>query len=283
MAKSTRRNTSKTINQEPTEQDVSFINKVLKTKHRLKCKNHKQKEFANLITEKEIVISAGPAGVGKSYVAIARAIELIQNKTNQHETLIIVKPAVEAEEKLGFMPGDMREKMEPHVASSLDIIDKIIGKPARLQLEVAEVIKVEPLGFLRGKTIDNSIVIVEETQNMSPKQVKTLLTRIGSNSKYIISGDLDQSDRYKHVNESGLYDAMNRHRNVSEIGFFEFTNEDIVRNKIIGKILENYDRVMNNVPKKDETIKVKVREPKPKKKINFFRKVRIFFKRKFKF
>jgi len=286
MTKGTRKNTTKTTNQEP-EQDVSFINKVLKTKRRLKCKNVKQKEFANLITDKEIIISSGPAGVGKSFVAIARAIELIQNKTNQHETLVIVKPAVEAGEKLGFIPGDMREKMEPHVASSLDIIDKIIGKSARTQLEDAEIIKVEPLGFLRGKTIDNSIVIVEEVQNMSPEQVKTLLTRIGTNSKYVLSGDLDQSDKYKYVNDSGLYDVMNRHRNITEIGFFEFTNDDIVRNKIISKILDNYETVINNRPTKIKQSRpvlkpVYLKDKKPKKKNKLFRRLRIFFKRKFK-
>ena len=272
------------VKEEPTEKDVSLINKVLKTKHRLKCKNHKQKEFANLITDKEIVISAGPAGVGKSYVAIARAIELIQNKTNQHDTLIIVKPAVEAGEKLGYMPGDMREKMEPHVASSLDIIDKIMGKPARVQLEDADVIKVEPLGFLRGKTIDNSIVIVEEVQNMSPEQVKTLLTRIGSHSKYVLSGDLDQSDKYRNVNDSGLYDAMNRHKNISEIGFFEFTNDDIVRNKIIGKILLNYETSTNNVPKPPKPPKPRIIiESGSKQKNKLLRKLKIYFKRNFNF
>lgn len=283
MAKSTRRNTTKT-NKEFKEVDVSLINKVLKTKHRLKCKNARQKEFANLITEKEIVISAGPAGVGKSYVAIARAIELLQNKTNSHETLIIVKPAIEAGEKLGYLPGDMREKMEPHVASSLDIIDKVMGKAARIQLEEAEIIKVEPLGFLRGKTIDDAIVVVEEVQNMSPEQVKTLLTRIGSNSKYVLSGDLDQSDRYRNVRESGLYDIMNRHRNIQEIGFFEFTKADIVRNPIISKILDNYETVTNDVTTIRIPVKVSVKEPKAKtkKKPNrFFRKLKIFFKRKF--
>ena len=211
---------------------------------------------------------------------------MLQNKTSPYDTLIITKPAIEAGEKLGNLPGDMKEKMEPHVASSLDIIYKIIGKANRQKLEELEIIKVEPLGFIRGKTIDNSIVVIEEVQNMSPEQVKTILTRIGENSKYVLSGDLDQSDKYRNVKQSGLYDAMNRHKNIDEIGFFEFEKEDIVRNKIICKILKNYDNVSNNVPtkrnqNKDLTDK-QTKKPNKKKKHPLLRRLNIYLKRKFK-
>ena len=286
MSKSTRRSTSKNINERGEQTSENPINEILKTKHRLKCKNVKQKHFANLITEKEIVISAGPAGVGKSFVTIARAIELLQNKTNKYNKLIISTPAIESGEKLGFLPGDMKEKMEPHVASSIDIVDKIIGKSNRIKLEELDAIQIQPLAFIRGKTIDNAILVMEEVQNMAPDQVKTLLTRIGENSKFILSGDLDQSDRYRDVKQSGLYDAMNRHKNVDEIGFFEFDLEDIVRNPIICKILKNYDTVNNNVPIKNNQApsKQKVNKVKPKKINNkYFRKIKIFFKRNFKF
>jgi len=243
------------------------VNRILPKRVRLKCKNKTQKDFANLITSHEIVIASGPAGVGKSYVAIARAIELLQNKSNSYDKIIIAKPAVEADEKHGFMPGDMREKMEPHISSSLDIIDKIIGKKARLQLEEAEIVLIQPLAFLRGKSIDNSIVIIEEAQNMSPKQMKTLLTRIGSYSKFVISGDLDQSDRYRNVEDSGLYDALHRHKNVREIGFHEFKIQDIVRNPLISKILHNYTidvelpvtKVKGTKPEKVKVIKDEVK------------------------
>ena len=246
MAKPSKRSTSKTKNEViKTHNDI--VNETLTTRYRLKCKNKKQREFANLISEKEIVIAAGPSGVGKSYITIARAIELLQNKTNPYNKIIISKPAVEAGEKHGFLPGDMKEKMEPYVASSIDIIDKIIGKPNRLKLVQLELIMVEPLAFIRGKSIDNAILIMEEAQNMSPEQVKTLLTRIGENSKFVISGDLDQSDKFRNVKQSGLYDAMKRHRNIDEIGFFQFYNNDIVRNPIISKILNNYETVSNDV------------------------------------
>ena len=280
MPKTQRRTPSSILE---TKKQNRVIDSVLTKKHRLKCKNIKQKEFANLINEKEIIIAAGPAGVGKSYIAIARGIELIQNKTTPYKTLIITKPAIEAGEKLGHLPGDMKEKMEPHVASSLDIIDKIIGKSNRQKLEELEIIKVEPLGFIRGKTIDNSVVIVEEVQNMSPEQVKTILTRIGENSKYVLSGDLDQSDRYKNVKQSGLYDAMNRHRNISEIGFFEFKIEDIVRNPIISKILNNYDNTDNMIDNKNHVKidSIKNKSKRKNKKIKLIRRINIFLKRKF--
>jgi|TARA_R110000823_G_C15950934_1_gene501716 phosphate starvation-inducible PhoH-like protein len=223
-----------------TEVQVSKINELLPNRVRLKCKNVKQKDYYNLIRNNEIVVCAGPAGVGKSYVAIAAAIELLQLKTTPYDKIVLINPAVEAEEKLGFMPGDMREKLGPYVDSSLDIIDKIIGKPIRLQLEEDGTIGVGGLGFIRGKSIDNTVLVMEEAQNMSPNQMKTLLTRIGENTKFIISGDLDQSDKYNDVKSSGLYDAMDRLRGVSEIGFFKFELSDIVRNPIISKILECY-------------------------------------------
>lgn len=219
---------------------VSSANKIIGNKVRLKCKNFKQKEFANLIKEKEIVICSGPAGTGKSYVSIAIAIELLQNTSNSYNKILIIKPLVEADENVGFLPGDLKEKMAPFLASSIDIVDKIVGKSTRINLENSEDIGLEALGFIRGKTIDNAILIVEEAQNMSAKQMKTLLTRIGYNSKYIISGDLDQSDRYRNVEQSGLFDAMRKHTNIPEIGLFEFDINDIVRNPIITKILMNY-------------------------------------------
>ena len=217
-------------------------NKIIGNKVRLKCKNEKQKQYANLIKEKEVVICSGPAGTGKSYVSIAVAIELLQSTSNSYNKILIVKPAVEAEENLGFLPGDIKEKMAPYLASSIDIVDKILGKVTRIELEKSEDLMAEPLGFIRGKTIDNAILIMEEAQNMSPTQMKTLLTRIGYNSKYVISGDMDQSDKYDNINKSGLYDAMMKHGNVEEVGMFEFNENDIVRNPLISKLLRNYKK-----------------------------------------
>tara|TARA_R110000796_G_scaffold11198_7_gene37414 strand:- start:10186 stop:10938 length:753 start_codon:yes stop_codon:yes gene_type:complete len=230
---------SKVINISGNKPEITKANEILGKKVRLKCKNIKQKEYANLIKEKEISICAGPAGVGKSYIAIAIAIELLQNN-NSFNKIIIVKPAVEAEENLGFLPGDLKEKMAPYLASSLDIVDKILGKENRIKLEEEELLICEPLGFIRGKSIDNSVLIMEEAQNLSGSQMKTLLTRIGYGAKYIISGDMDQSDKYSRIEDTGLYDAMTKHHNIPEIGLFEFGINDIVRNPLITKILGNY-------------------------------------------
>lgn len=250
------------------------ITTLLHTREELKCKNKTQKELITAINEKEIVIAAGPAGVGKSYVTIARAIELLKSKNNTFSKIIVCTPAVEAEEKLGFLPGDMREKMDPYLASSMDIFDKLIGKANRMKLEELELLQVQALAYIRGKSIDNTILILEEAQNMSPSQMKTLLTRIGNNSKFIISGDLDQSDRYKNANQSGLYDALMKHRNVPDIGFIEFSIDEIVRNKVISKILANYIKA-EQTPK-ETTYKKLVMVEEPKKSI--FQKFLDFFK-----
>jgi len=229
------------------EEDKFFepeVTKMLGHRFRFKCKNESQKVFSKLITEKEIIIAAGPAGTGKSFVAIGRAIELLQNVSNPYKAIVLSKPAVEAEEKIGFAPGSVREKMEPHIASSLDIIDKIIGKTNRIKLEEKGLLIIQPLGFIRGKTFDNKIIIIEEAQNLSKSQCKTILSRIGHSSKLIISGDLDQSDRYKDVRQSGLFELMTLHRNIPEIGFYEFGVADIVRNPLITKILNNYPKTV---------------------------------------
>jgi phosphate starvation-inducible PhoH-like protein len=262
------------------------INDILITKHRLKCKNLKQKEFANLISEKEIVLATGPAGVGKSYVAIARAIELLQNTSNQYQKITLINPAVEAEEKLGYLPGTVREKLDPFVGSSIDIVDKIVGVQNRIKLEEDGILSVGALGFIRGKTIDNTILVMEEAQNMSPNQMKTLLTRIGYNSKFIISGDLDQSDKYDDFRKSGLYDAVSRHKNIDEVGFIEFNVDEIVRNPLITKLLNNYKPNDTTLPKRqpkstvidENNLKIVQNKRKPK----LFRKISIWFRKNFK-
>lgn len=270
-----------TRTERPKPKPALDVTKILYMREELKCKNKTQKDLINLINEKEIVIAAGPAGVGKSYVAIARALELLKNTSNTFNTIILSKPAVEADENHGFIPGTLREKMEPYIASSLDIIDKIIGKANRLRLEEMEVILVQPLAFIRGKSIDNTLLIMEEAQNMTPQQMKTLLTRIGTGSKFIISGDLDQSDKYKDYRQSGLYDAMNRHKNVEEIGFITFSEDEIVRNKVITKILGNYKRDIEAPKKPAAPTPPADRHLQPKKKSwigKMMKKIKNFFK-----
>jgi phosphate starvation-inducible protein PhoH len=244
------------------------INTVLKSKVRFKFRTIKQREFSDLIDDKEIVVAYGPAGTGKSLISIAKGLELLQADDSKYKQLIIVKPAVEAEESLGFLKGSLEEKMEPHIASSMDIVDKLVSEPTRINLVDAKIIRVEPLSFIRGKTFSDSVLVFEESQNVSPNQMKTILTRIGENSKYIISGDLDQSDKYRNVKESGLYDLIQRHKNIEEIGFFEFGEGDIVRNPLITKILKNYEKVDTKINKKELLIEDELLEKRVQKRID---------------
>jgi len=207
-----------------------------------KAKNKKQQEFYDLMEEQEIVICTGPAGVGKSYLTALKALELLSEPDNEFYKIVITTPAVEADEKLGFLPGDIIEKMSPYTFSTLYLFEKIIGKKQVQSLMEAEHIIIMPLGYMRGINVDHSILIAEEFQNSTKRQTKTLLTRIGFKSKFIISGDLEQSDRYKNVSETGLYDSMERLKNIEHIGMFEFAEEDVVRNPLIGKILETYKK-----------------------------------------
>ena len=149
--------------------------------------------------------------------------------------------AVEAEEKLGSLPGNLEEKLDPYIFPSYYLLNKIIGKESREKLKQHDVIEVFALAYMRGMNIDNSILIFEESQNCTPSQMKLLLTRIGFNSKFFISGDVEQTDRYKDKTQSGLYDALNRFREIERIGVFEFENADVIRNPLISKILDKYD------------------------------------------
>lgn len=209
---------------------------------REKFLNDTQKEYWDVLGNNEITLCFGPAGVGKSYIAMKKAVDLLWDDDNKYEKILIVRPAVEAEEKLGSLPGGLEEKLDPYIFPSYYLLNKIIGKEMREKLKELEVIEVFALAFMRGMNIDNSILIFEEGQNATPSQMKLLLTRIGFNSKFFISGDVEQSDRYKNKTHSGLWDAIEKFRDSTEISIFEFKDrKDIVRNPIISKILQKYD------------------------------------------
>ena len=200
-----------------------------------------QREYYDKLVKNQITICSGPAGVGKSFIAMKAAVDLIADHTSPYEKIIIVRPAVEAEEKLGSLPGNVEEKLDPYIFPSYYLLNKIIGKEAREKLKQMEVIEVFALAYMRGMNIDNSILIFEEAQNATPKQMKLLLTRIGTDSKFFISGDLEQTDRYKDKKHSGLWDAIEKFKNISEIGVHEFGDDDVVRNPLITEILKRYE------------------------------------------
>jgi phosphate starvation-inducible PhoH-like protein len=222
-----------------------LINLIIKKKQRNKFLSSNQKDYYEILKSNQITICSGPAGVGKSYIAMKAAVDLLIDKNNSYEKIIIVRPAVEAEEKLGSLPGGLEEKLDPYIFPSYYLLNKIIGKDSREKLKEAEVIEVFALAYMRGMNIDNSILIFEEAQNASPNQMKLLLTRIGFNSKFFISGDIEQTDRYKHKEQSGLYDALQKFKDIDDVGTFEFNDKDIVRNPLISKILQKYDENRN--------------------------------------
>jgi len=234
-------------NQSPDESKKNLnrkelISEIVKKKTKEKFLTVNQKKYYDTLISSEITVCSGPAGVGKSYITMKAAIDLIADPTTPYEKIIIVRPAVEAEEKLGSLPGNVEEKLDPYIFPSYYLMNKIIGKEAREKLKEIDVIEVFALAYMRGMNIDNSILIFEEGQNASPSQMKLLLTRIGFNSKFFISGDVEQSDKYKNKTQSGLWDAIEKFRDGGDISVFEFKDKnDIVRNKLITKILEKYE------------------------------------------
>ena len=229
----------------PINSKKEIISQVLKKRPKNKFLTENQKIYYETLLNNQITICSGPAGVGKSYVAMKTAIDLLLDDGNGYDKIIIVRPAVEAEEKLGALPGNLEEKLDPYIFPSYYLLNKIIGKEAREKLKEAEVIEVFALAYMRGMTIDNSILVFEEAQNATPKQMKLLLTRIGTSSKFFISGDIEQTDRYKDKKHSGLYDALIRFTNIPGVGIFEFGDNDGVRNPIITKILQKYEEDRN--------------------------------------
>ena len=218
-----------------------LITSIVSKKTKEKFLSENQKIYYDKLVENQIVLCSGPAGVGKSFIAMKCAIDLLSDPQNSYEKIIIVRPAVEAEEKLGSLPGNVEEKLDPYIFPSYYLLNKIIGKETREQLKEIEAIEIFALAYMRGMNIDNSILIFEEAQNSTPSQMKLLVTRIGFNSKFFISGDLEQFDRHKDKTQTGLWDAMKKFRELPSIGVHEFGENDIVRNPLITQILKRYE------------------------------------------
>lgn len=229
---------TKSIDQPRTSHKQRIREIIKKPKEKFLTKS--QEEYWRILGDNQITLCFGPAGVGKSYIAMKRAVDLLWEEDNKYEKIIIVRPAVEAEEHLGSLPGGLEEKLDPYIYPSYYLLNKIIGKEARESLKDNGYIEVAALAYMRGWNVDNTILVFEEAQNATPAQIKLLLTRIGFNSKFFLSGDLEQSDKFKDKTKSGLYDAKKRLDGVKGIGIFEFGSQDIVRNPIISDILNRY-------------------------------------------
>ena len=205
----------------------------------LQYKNPAQRRFYKTISDKDITFGIGPAGCGKTYLSVHRALRELGDKESKIDGIVIVKPLVEAAgEKIGYLPGDVEEKTAPFMMSFYYNMEQIIGKQRMEVLKEGNTIQVIPLAFMRGITLANKFVILDEAQNATPEQIKMFVTRIGENSKYIITGDLDQSDISKH--KSGLEDAIKRFAGVHGVGLASFKEKDVVRHSLVRRLLKRY-------------------------------------------
>ena len=211
----------------------------------LKAKTLGQKQYVDAVRKNDIVFGIGPAGTGKSYLAVAMAINALKNK--EVEKIILARPAVEAGERLGFLPGDLQEKVDPYLRPLYDALYDILGRDAALRLKEKETIEVVPLAYMRGRTLDNSFIILDEAQNATKEQMKMFLTRMGFGSKVIVTGDVTQID-LPRGKRSGLVDAMHILNHVEGIAFCRLTDSDVVRHPLIRRIVNAYDRYLQKHP-----------------------------------
>lgn len=208
----------------------------------IKPKTLGQKRYVDLIRDKMIVFGLGPAGTGKTYLAMAMAITAFKN--NEVNRIILTRPAIEAGEKLGFLPGDLQSKVDPYLRPLYDALYQIMGAESFAANMEKGLIEVAPLAYMRGRTLDNAFIILDEAQNTTPAQMKMFLTRIGFGSKVVVTGDQTQKDLPKDT-ISGLDVAMKVLSKVDEIGFIKLTNQDVVRHPLVQKIVKAYEEYEN--------------------------------------
>lgn len=204
----------------------------------VKPKTLGQKRYVDELRQKMIVFGVGPAGTGKTYLAIAMAVQAFKN--GEAEKIILTRPAIEAGEKLGFLPGDLQSKIDPYLRPLYDALFQIMGAESFAHNLEKGSIEVAPLAYMRGRTLDNAYIILDEAQNTTPSQMKMFLTRIGFNSKCIVTGDMTQKD-LAAGQQSGLDVALKILRKIPEIGIVELTNKDVVRHPLVQKIVEAYE------------------------------------------
>ena len=205
----------------------------------VKAKTLGQKNYVKAIEKNTIVMGVGPAGTGKTYLAVAMAVKAF--KAHEVNKIILTRPAVEAGEKLGFLPGDLQNKVDPYLRPLYDALFDMFGADTFAKHMEKGTIEVAPLAYMRGRTLDDSFIILDEAQNTTREQIKMFLTRLGFNSKMVITGDITQID-LPDSNKSGLIDAMRILKNVDDIAVMHFTEKDVVRHKLVQDIIKAYEK-----------------------------------------
>jgi len=210
---------------------------------KIKAKTYGQKVYVNAIRKKDIVFGIGPAGTGKTFLAVAMAASAFRNK--EVSRIILTRPAVEAGEKLGFLPGDLQNKVDPYLRPLYDALYEIMGVEAFHKNVEKGFIEVAPLAYMRGRTLDDSFIILDEAQNTTPEQMKMFLTRIGIGSKAVITGDITQID-LPGDKKSDLKDVIRILKDIDDIGFVYLTERDVVRHELVQQIIKAYEKYEKN-------------------------------------
>ena len=224
--------------------NIDSLNKSIEDQHiftkdgSLKPRGDNQKKYISLVNENDIVFAMGPAGTGKTYLGVALAVDAYRKR--QVTKIVLARPAVEAGESLGFLPGDLKEKVDPYLRSLYDALDDMIPHDKLKAMIDKRVIEIVPLAYMRGRTLSNSFIILDEAQNATAMQMKMFLTRIGLASKAIITGDPTQIDLPKNA-ESGLVQAENILKEIEGIGFIYFNKFDVVRHRLVKEIINAYE------------------------------------------
>ncbi len=220
----------------------------------IKPKTAGQQKYIRNIRDKMIVFGVGPAGTGKTFLAMAMAINAFKN--NEVGRIILTRPAIEAGENLGFLPGDLQSKVDPYLRPLYDALYQIMGAESFMHNSEKGLIEVAPLAYMRGRTLDNAFIILDEAQNTTPAQMKMFLTRIGFGSKVIVTGDLTQKDLPKNVT-SGLEVALKVLNNIDDIAVNRLSNEDVVRHPLVQKIVKAYEVYESNLESKSKNTRGK--------------------------
>jgi phosphate starvation-inducible PhoH-like protein len=238
--------TEKPSNKEQTKEAGDTSDIILYGNHAkvIKAKTPNQKKMVSLMQKNDILFAIGPAGTGKTYTAVALAVKALKNK--EIKRIILARPAVEAGENLGFLPGDLKEKIDPYLRPLYDALDDMIPADKLKSYIETRVIEIAPMAFMRGRTLDNAYVILDEAQNATDLQLKMFLTRMGPNAKFIITGDLTQID-LPRKGMSGLVKAVKILEGIEGIEFAYLTFEDVVRHKLVKNIIKAYDRSIDNL------------------------------------